>query len=57
MSAYLVPLLAVGVLVYGLVKRVDVYGAFADGAAEGLPVLLQILPYLAAMLIAVRLLR
>lgn len=57
MSGAVIPLLAVGVLVYGLTKKVDVYAAFAEGAAEGLPVLLQILPYLAAMLIAVRLLR
>lgn len=55
MSGYIVPTLAAGVLLYGLVRRVDVYEAFAQGAAEGLPVLLQILPYLAAMLVAVRL--
>lgn len=57
MSAYLVPALAVIVVLYGLLKRVDVYEAFAQGAAEGLPVLLKILPYLAAMLIAVGMLR
>ncbi len=52
-----VPALFIGVLIYGLTRRVDVYGAFAEGAAEGLPVLVRILPYLAAMLIAVRTLR
>lgn len=57
MSGYLVPLLAIAVLLYGLIRRVDVYEAFACGAAEGLPVLVKILPYLAAMLIAVRMLR
>lgn len=57
MSGYLVPALAAAVIVYGLVRRIDVYEAFAEGAAEGLPVLLRILPYLAAMLISVRLLR
>ncbi|MEG1524434.1 MAG: spore maturation protein [Clostridia bacterium] len=57
MSAYLIPLLAVAVLIVGLIRRVDVYEAFAEGAAEGLPVLLKILPYLATMLIAVRMLR
>lgn len=54
MTSMLVPLLAVAVVVYGLVKGVDVYEAFVEGAAEGLPVLYRILPYLAAMLIAVR---
>ena len=57
MSGYIVPMLAILVLVLGLVKRVDVYAAFAEGAAEGIPLLLKILPYLAAMLIAIRMLR
>ncbi len=56
MSGYIVPALAALLILYGLVKRIDVYEAFAEGAAEGLPVLVHILPYLAAMLIAVRLL-
>lgn len=57
MSSYLIPVMAMAVLIYGLVKRVDVYEAFADGAAESLPVLVKILPYLAAMLVAVGMLR
>lgn len=57
MSAALLPLLFAAVMVYGLVRRVDVYEAFVAGAAEGLPVLLKVLPYLAAMLIAIRTLR
>lgn len=56
MSGYIIPVLAAALLVYGLIRHVDVYEAFAEGAAEGLPVLLKILPYLAAMLVAVRLL-
>ena len=56
MSGYIVPILAAAVLLYGLARRVDVYEAFARGAAEGLPVLYKILPYLCAMLVAVRLL-
>ena len=50
MSAALVPLLFVAVIGYGLVRRVDVYEAFVEGAAEGLPVLLKCL---SAMLIAI----
>lgn len=53
MSAALLPLLFAAVMVYGLVRRVDVYEAFVAGAAEGLPVLLKILPCLSAMLIAI----
>ena len=57
MSSYIVPCLAVLLILWGLLHKVDVYEAFAEGAAEGLPVLLKILPYLACMLIAVRMLR
>lgn len=56
-STLAVPLLFAAVLIVGLARGVDVYDAFADGAAKGLPVLLHILPYLAAMLVAIRLLR
>jgi len=56
-GAAIVPLLFVFVIGYGLYRRVDVYEAFVAGAAEGLPVLIKILPYLAAMLIAIAVLR
>lgn len=55
-ASLIVPLLFVGVVTAGLIKGTDVYDAFAVGAAEGLPVLLRLLPYLACMLVAVRLL-
>lgn len=56
MTAAIIPLLAVFVLVYALRKKVDVYDAFVKGALEGLPILYKILPYMAAMLIAIQLL-
>ena len=56
-SAALIPLLFVAALIYGLVRRVDVYEAFLTGAAEGLPVLARVLPYLAGMLMAIRVFR
>ena len=52
MSAFVLPALIVALLVYALCRRVDVYGAFVAGAKEGLTVLVGILPYLAAMLVA-----
>jgi len=57
MSSALVPMLLGGIMVYGLLRGVDVYEAFAEGAAEALPVLLKILPYLAGMLISLGVLR
>ena len=57
MSAAILPIAIAAVLIFALVKQVDVYSAFAAGAKEGLPVLLNILPYLAAMLAAINILR
>ena len=56
-SSAIVPLLIAGVVLYALIRGVNVYEAFAEGAAEGLPVLYRILPNLAAMLIAIGALR
>ncbi|HWR24458.1 MAG TPA: nucleoside recognition domain-containing protein [Feifaniaceae bacterium] len=55
--AAVIPLLAVAVVIYALIKKVDVYDAFVKGATQGLPVLYRVLPYMAAMLICIRLLR
>lgn len=57
MSAAIIPLLAAVVVIYAIVKKVDVYDAFVKGAMEGLPILLRVLPYMAAMLISIQLLR
>lgn len=43
--------------IYALCKKVNVYKAFAEGAADALPQLISILPYLAAMLTAIELFR
>lgn len=52
-----IPALTTALIVYALVKKVNVYKAFVEGAGEALPGLLSILPYLAAMLTAIELLR
>lgn len=49
----MLPLLLVLLPLYALLKRVDVYGVFCAGAAEGLALLLKILPNLLAMLVAI----
>ncbi len=55
--SYLVPALILTLLVYGYVKKTDVYGAFLAGAKEALPMLLQVLPSMAAMMAALTALR
>lgn len=57
MTALIIPLLLAAVSAWGLRRRVDVYAALSDGAAEGLRLLLRILPNLAALLTAVHMLR
>ena len=44
LSSLVIPVLLAGVAVYGMGRRVDVYGALTHGAEEGLTVLLKVLP-------------
>jgi len=53
----LVPFLLCGVALYGMARRVDVYGALVQGAGEGLNTLLRIAPALVGLLTAVYMLR
>lgn len=56
-TALVIPLLLAATAAWGLRRRVDVYAALTDGAAEGLRVLLRIMPGLVALLTAVYMLR
>ena len=53
----LVPFLMLGVALWGLLKKVDLWGALVDGAQDGLRVLLRIVPALIGLLTAVYMLR
>lgn len=55
--SYLVPALILALLIYGYAKKADVYGAFVAGAKEALPMLLKVLPSMAAMMAALSCLR
>ncbi|MBQ8618341.1 MAG: spore maturation protein [Clostridia bacterium] len=56
-SSYLVPSLVVLALLCGMRARIDVYSAFVRGAKEGLMTLIEMTPYLCAVLTAAALLR
>lgn len=56
-SSLVVPLLLSLTATYALWKKVDVYGALTDGAAEGLNILLRIAPALVGLLTAVSMFR
>lgn len=53
LSRWAIPLLLVAIPAYALTRKVDIYGAFIEGAKEGLQVALRIAPYLVAILAAV----
>lgn len=53
LSAWLVPLMLVLIPFYALLKGVDVYSVFCRGAADGIKLVLKILPYILAMLVAI----
>lgn len=57
LSSLVVPLLLALVAAYGLGRRVDVYAALTRGAADGLSVLLRVVPALVGLLTAVSMFR
>ncbi len=56
-SPWILPLLMVGFLGFGVARRVRVYEVFVEGAKDGFRVALRIIPYLVAILVAVDMLR
>lgn len=57
MSDLLIPLILAVTALYAAARRVDVYSALAEGARDGLGILLRIFPNLVALLTAVAMLR
>jgi len=57
LSSLVIPGLLAFVAVYGMGRRVDVYGALSTGAEEGLRMLLRVLPALVGLLTAVSMFR
>ena len=50
-----IPLLLLCIFAYALVAKTNVYDSFVDGAKQALPLVKNLLPYLACMLVAVEL--
>ena len=57
LSAWIIPLLFVGFLTFGVLRRVAVYETFVEGAKDGFWVAVRIIPYLVTILTAVGMLR
>ena len=50
-------LIIVGIILGGAYKKISVFDAFIDGAKNGFDVIIKIIPYLVAMLVAIRVFR
>ncbi|MEI7473537.1 MAG: spore maturation protein [bacterium] len=56
-SAFIIPVIVVGICLYGLIKKVPVYETFIEGAKEGFQTGVSIIPYLVAIITAVSMFR
>ena len=57
MLRLLIPIFISFVLIYALIKGVDAYSGFVNGAKGALPLMASLLPYMIAMFVAVELFR
>lgn len=53
----IIPLIAAGVMVFGVVKKVDVFGEFTEGVKEGLGTIYEIFPSLFCLVVAIAVFR
>ncbi len=56
-APWIIPGLMLGLLSFGVARRVRIYEVFVEGAREGFQVALRIIPYLVAILVAVGMFR
>ena len=54
---FIIPLFAAGVLIFGLLKKVDVFAEFTDGVKEGLHTIYDIFPSLFCLVLTIAVFR
>lgn len=57
LSDWIIPIIMIAIIVYGLLKKVSVFEAFVEGASDGFKIVLDIMPTLIGLLVAVGMLR
>lgn len=57
LSSIMIPLVIISIVLYGLLKGINVYDAFVEGAADGLEIVVKLLPTLIGLMMAVGMLR
>ena len=56
-SDFIIPVTVLVIILFGCAKKVDIYDAFVEGAKEGLQIVIDILPTLMGLMVAVAVLR
>ena len=56
-SLWAIPVMLVGIPLYGLIRKIKVYDVFIDGAKEGFQVAVNIIPFLVGILVAIGMFR
>lgn len=56
-AAFILPLVIVGIVCVGLIRKVPVYEVFIEGAKEGFDIGVRIIPYLVAILFSIGMFR
>jgi spore maturation protein B len=52
-SKFAIPFMIVGIILYGMSKRIKVYDSFTEGAKDGFTTAIKIIPFFIAMLVAI----
>lgn len=55
MADLILPIIIAAILFYGIIKKVDIYAVFIEGAMEGAKSALRIFPYILAVIFAINL--
>lgn len=53
LNNYIIPIIVIVIIIYGFVKKGDIYDDFVVGAMDGLKILIEIIPVMLAMIFAV----
>jgi len=56
-SVFIVPVLILLLLIYGIIKKVNCYRCFIDGSKQALDLIVTIFPYLVAIFLAIELMK
>ncbi len=53
LNNYLIPIIVIFIIVYGYIKKCDIFDTFVEGAIDGLKIVIEIIPVMLAMIFAV----